>query len=205
MQFPITAGLLPMSIVAISACINSAGGSTKNDRHHRKLEKATFAGGCFWCMEPPFEALDGVKETIPGYTGGDTQNPTYEEVSSGKTGHYEAVQIVYDPGKISYKELLEVYWSQIDPTDEGGQFVDRGSQYRTAIFYHDQTQKRLADKSKLELEKSGKYRKPIVTQILPYTKFYRAEDYHQDYYKKNPIRYKLYRRNSGRDNYLKEK
>ena len=172
---------------------------------HNKLENATFAGGCFWCMEPPFEMLDGVDEVIAGYTGGFIESPSYEEVLSGKTGHYEAVQIRYDPERITYEELLEVYWRQIDPTDRGGQFADQGSQYRTAIFYHDQKQKELAEKSKLQLEKSGKYDKPIGTQILPYTEFYVAEGYHQDYYKKNPSRYKFYRENSGREDYLKDK
>ena len=155
------------------------------------LETATFAGGCFWCMEPPFEMLDGVEDVISGYTGGDMENPSYEEVVSGMTGHYEAVQISYDPERITYEELLDVYWRQIDPTDEGGQFVDQGSQYRTAIFYHNQAQKEQAENSRLQLEESGKYDKPVVTQVLPYTEFYPAEDYHQDYYQKNPTRYKF--------------
>jgi len=171
---------------------------------HEKLENATFAGGCFWCMEPPFEVLDGVDEVIAGYTGGDVENPSYEEVSSGKTGHYEAVQIIYDPDIISYEELLDVYWRQIDPTDEGGQFADQGSQYRTAIFYHDQKQKELAEELKLHLEQSGKFDKPIVTEILPYTEFYPAEDYHQDFYTTNPDRYETYKHYSGRDSFLKE-
>jgi peptide methionine sulfoxide reductase msrA/msrB len=167
-----------------------------------KLDKATFAGGCFWCMEPPYEKLDGVKDVISGYTGGHDTDPTYEEVSSGRTGHVEAVEIIYDPAKISYEELLDVYWRQINPTDSGGQFVDRGSQYRTAIFYHSEEQKALAEKSKKALSESGLFDKPIVTEILPAGPFYRAEEYHQDYYKKNPIRYKLYRFTSGRDQYL---
>ncbi|MFH1775515.1 MAG: peptide-methionine (S)-S-oxide reductase MsrA [Chloroflexota bacterium] len=170
-----------------------------------KLEYATFAGGCFWCLEPPFEAIDGVYEVIAGYTGGKTEDPTYAEVSSGTTGHFEAVQISYNPEKVSYEKLLEVYWRQIDPTDAGGQFVDRGPQYRSAIFYHDQGQNELAEKSKQELEGSGKYDKPIVTQILPFAKFYAAEDYHQDYYKKSSGRYEFYKQNSGRDAYLEEK
>ncbi len=168
------------------------------------LEKATFAGGCFWCMEPPFEKLEGVIEVIPGYTGGHKENPSYEEVTDGITGHYEAVQITYDPTKITYKELLQTFWQQIDPTDAWGQFVDRGSQYRTAIFFHDEEQRRLAEESKQELEKSGRYEKTIVTKILKYSKFYPAEDFHQDYYKKCPIRYKTYRAGSGRDQYLKK-
>ncbi len=169
-----------------------------------KTEKATFAGGCFWCMEPPFEKLDGVTEVISGYTGGKKVNPTYEEISYGGTGHLESVQIIYDPSKITYSELLDVFWKQIDPTDPNGQFVDRGLQYRSAIFYHDDEQKSLAEKSKEELDKSGRYNKPIVTEIIEASTFYKAEDYHQDYYKKNPIRYKFYRYNSGRDQYLKK-
>jgi len=166
-------------------------------------EKATFAGGCFWCMESPFEKLEGVKEVISGYTGGHKEDPTYKEVSTGGTGHVEAVQIIYDPSKITYSELLNVFWKQVDPTDSSGQFVDRSQPYRTAIFYHNEEQKHLAEKSKEELDKSGRYDRPIVTQIVKASKFYRAEEYHQDYYKKNPIRYKYYRYNSGRDLYLK--
>ena len=197
--------LLAGITIVIAACANMPEDSAMENGVHKKLVYATFAGGCFWCMEPPFEILDGVDEVIAGYSGGDTENPSYEEVLSGKTGHYEAVQIRYDPESITYEELLEVYWRQIDPTDSGGQFADRGSQYRTAIFYHDQKQKELAEKSKLQLEKSGKHDKPIVTEILPYKEFYVAEDYHQNYYQKNPVRYKAYRQNSGRENYLKEK
>jgi peptide methionine sulfoxide reductase msrA/msrB len=166
------------------------------------LEKAIFAGGCFWCMVPPFEKLDGVKEVISGYTGGHKVNPTYDEVSSGTTGHVEAVEVIYDPGKVSYERLLGVFWRQINPTDAGGQFVDRGSSYRSAIFYSNEEQKRLAEKSKKDLELSGRFDQPIVTEIRPAGPFYRAEEYHQDYWKKNPIRYKFYRYNSGRDQYL---
>jgi peptide methionine sulfoxide reductase msrA/msrB len=169
-----------------------------------KIEKATFAGGCFWCMVPPFEKLDGIKEVISGYTGGRKENPTYEEVSSGTTGHVEAVQVLYDPSRISYEKLLDVFWRQIDPTDPGGQFVDRGSQYRSVIFYQTPEQKALAEKSKVELQRSGRFKKPILTEIIPAAKFYPAEAYHQDYYKKNPIRYKFYRYNSGRDQFLKK-
>jgi len=168
------------------------------------LETATFAGGCFWCMEPPFEVLEGVENVITGYTGGEMENPSYEEVSSGRTGHYEAVQVTYDPDKISYERLLDVYWRQINPIDEGGQFADQGSQYKTAIFYHNQMQKDLAEKSKLKLDNSGKFDKPIATQILPYKAFYKAEDYHQDYYKTNADRYKYYKQGSGRETYLEE-
>lgn len=169
-----------------------------------KYEEAIFAGGCFWCMEPPFEKLDGVKEVVSGYTGGHKENPTYKEVSAGGTGHAEAVKVIYDPSRVSYETLLEVFWRQIDPTDPAGQFVDRGSQYRSAIFYMNEEQKALAEKSKDELANSGKFDKPIVTEILPAGEFYRAEDYHQDYYKKNPIRYKIYRFGSGRDKFLEK-
>jgi peptide methionine sulfoxide reductase msrA/msrB len=163
---------------------------------------ATFAGGCFWCVEADFEKVPGVVEVISGYTGGAQENPTYAEVSSGKTGHVEAVQVIYDPTKVSYQELLEVFWRHVDPTDPGGQFVDRGPQYRTIIFYHDEEQKRLAEETKQELARSGRFSKPIVTEIVKFTRFYRAEDYHQDYYKTHALRYKYYRLNSGRDQFL---
>ncbi len=174
------------------------------DEYSGKIERATFAGGCFWCMEPPFEKVDGVREVISGYTGGYDRDPTYEEVSSGTTGHLEAVQVIYDPDRVAYSELLEVFWRQIDPTDAEGSFVDRGPQYRSAIFYHDDEQRRLAEVSKEELEKSGRYEAPIVTGIIAFDKFYRAEEYHQDYYKKNPVRYKFYRYGSGRDQFLEQ-
>jgi peptide methionine sulfoxide reductase msrA/msrB len=148
--------------------------------------------------------MEGVKEVISGYTGGYKENPTYKEVSAGSTGHVEAIQIIYDSSKITYTEILDVFWKQVDPTDPNGQFVDRGQQYKTAIFYHNEEQKILAEKSKEKLDKSGRYERPIVTQIVQASKFYRAEEYHQDYYKKNPIRYKFYRYNSGRDRYLKK-
>jgi peptide methionine sulfoxide reductase msrA/msrB len=169
----------------------------------KNLKTATFAGGCFWCVESDFEKVNGVVEAISGYTGGRKPNPTYEEVSAGGTGHAEAVQVFYDPAKITYKELLDVFWRHVDPTDAGGQFVDRGSQYRTAIFYNDAEQKRIAEESKAELEKSGRFTKPIVTEIVPLTEFYPAEDYHQDYYANNPLRYRFYRLGSGRDQFLK--
>ncbi len=170
----------------------------------KKLEKATFAGGCFWCMEPPFEKLNGVVEVIAGYIGGEKEEPTYKEVSSGTTGHYEAIQIIYEPEKISYEELLDVFWKQIDPTDAGSSFVDRGQQYGSAIFYHDDKQRRLAELLKEKLGKSGVFKKPIATKIVEFKIFYKAEDYHQDYYKKNPLRYKFYRSRSGRDQFLNE-
>ncbi|MDO8527680.1 MAG: peptide-methionine (S)-S-oxide reductase MsrA [Deltaproteobacteria bacterium] len=168
------------------------------------FEKATFAGGCFWCMEGPFEAHPGVSKVVSGYIGGVKENPTYEEVSEGNTGHYEAIEITYDPKKISYNELLDIFWRQIDPTDKDGQFADRGLQYRSAIFYHNEEQKRLALASGAALAASGRYDKPIATQILPAAKFYAAENYHQEYYKKNPLRYKTYRAGSGREDYLKK-
>ena len=167
-------------------------------------EKATFAGGCFWCMEPAFEKLDGVSDVVVGYTGGSAKNPTYEEVSGGTSGHLEAIQVTYDPRKISYGQILDAFWRQVDPTDPGGQFVDRGGQYLTAIFYHNAEQKKMAEESKAALEKECRYSKPIVTKILPATEFYLAEDYHQEYPAKNPVRYKFYRYNSGRDKYLEK-
>jgi len=177
---------------------------TTMDKKQKTLSEATFAGGCFWCVESDFEKFDGVVEVISGYVGGQTQNPTYQEVSAGGTGHAEAIRVRYDPQKITYDELLDIFWRHVDPTDPGGQFVDRGSQYRPAIFYHDDDQKRLAEESKRKLESSGRFKKAIATEIVPVSEFYEAEDYHQDYYKKNPLRYKLYRYNSGRDQFLKK-
>ena len=179
----------------------------KEDKMDSKIEntaRATFAGGCFWCLESDFEKVKGVIEVVSGYTGGEEEDPTYREVSSGTTGHVEAAQVVYDPAQVSYKQLLDIFWRHIDPTDQGGQFVDRGPQYATAIFYHDQEQKRLAEASKKELEASGPFERPIVTPILPLTRFYPAEEYHQDYYSKNPERYLLYRQGSGRDRFIKK-
>lgn len=173
-------------------------------KENRELGVATFAGGCFWCSEADFEKLPGVIKVVSGYTGGEEKNPTYEQVSSGKTGHVEAVQIFFDPTRISYEELLDYFWKHIDPTDSKGQFVDRGPQYRSAIFYHHEEQKRLAERSKEDLIRSGKFKKPIVTMILPFKQFYEAEDYHQDYYKKNSFKYQFYRFNSGRDQFLTE-
>ncbi|MDH3329784.1 MAG: peptide-methionine (R)-S-oxide reductase MsrB [Desulfobulbaceae bacterium] len=165
-----------------------------------KQQKALFAGGCFWCMEKPFEQLDGVLSVTSGYAGGTTINPDYENYMDG--GHIEVVEIVYNPQKTTYKELLDVYWRQIDPTDSGGQFIDRGHAYTSAIFYFDEEQRRLAEKSKTELAGSGIFVKSIVTPIIPAVTFYPAEDYHQDYYKKSPIKYRFYRSGSGRDTYL---
>ena len=165
---------------------------------------ATFAGGCFWCMEGPFDHVPGVLSTTSGYTGGSVKRPSYEQVSSGTTGHAEAVDVVYDPSKVTYEQLLDVFWHNVDPLDRGGQFCDRGSQYRTAIFYHDAEQQRLAEQSKEALDASGKLKKKIVTEIVPAGEFYAAEDYHQEYYIRNPIRYKYYRFNCGRDDRLKD-
>ena len=168
----------------------------------KNLQTATFAGGCFWCVESDFEKLPGVVEAISGYTGGRGDNPTYENYA--QKGHVEAVQVVYDPAKVSYKELLDYFWRHVDPTDPGGQFVDRGAQYRSVIFYHDAEQQRLAEASKQALEKSKRFSKPIVTEILPLTKFFPAEDYHQDYYKTHAVKYKYYRWNSGRDQFIQK-
>jgi peptide methionine sulfoxide reductase msrA/msrB len=191
--------------IKILACILSVIIMQTGLSAETKLETATFAGGCFWCLEPPFEKLDGVREVVPGYTGGSKKNPTYEEVSSGKTGHAEAIQIIYNPAIITYAELLDVFWRQIDPTDPNGQFADKGPQYRTAIFYHSEEQKKLAEKSRDELGQSGIFDKPVVTEIVPAGIFYRAEEYHQDYYKKNPVRYRIYHFGSGRDKFLEKK
>ena len=163
---------------------------------------AAFAGGCFWCMQPPFEQLPGVTKVIVGYTGGRTENPTYEEVCSGTTGHYEAVEVLFDPAIVSYPTLLDVFWRNIDPTDSYGQFSDKGQQYQTAIFYHNEEQKKMAEASRDALQKSGKFKKPIVTKILKASAFYKAEPYHQDYYRTSPIRYKTYKLGSGREYYL---
>ncbi len=165
---------------------------------------ATFAGGCFWCMTPPFRHVKGVKSVTAGYTGGHTANPTYEDVSSGLTGHAESVQVVYDPAVITYDQLLEIFWRNVDPTTQNQQFADHGTQYRTAIFYHDEEQKRLALASKEKLAKSGKFKGPIVTEIVAATTWYPAEDYHQSYDLKNPMHYKMYRMGSGRSDYIKK-
>lgn len=195
--------LLRLLLVAMlgPACLTAAMGAAP-DRPH--LAKATFAGGCFWCMEPPFDQLDGVVATISGYIGGTKEMPTYEEVSAGRTGHTEAVEVAYDPAKVSYEKLLEVFWRNIDPLTADAQFCDHGSQYRTGIFTHDEEQKRLAEASKAALAASGRFKRPIVTEIAKATAFWPAEEYHQDYYLKNPVRYKLYRYNCGRDRRLEE-
>ncbi len=191
--------IISMIFLGLVTSVRAGKDQSSSDR----LAKATFAGGCFWCMEPPFDKLDGVVSTTSGYIGGHKENPTYEEVSSGTTGHAEAIQIVYDPRKITYDQLLEVFWKNVDPTDNGGQFCDRGSQYRTAIFYHDEDQKHLAEHSRQVLIESEGFKR-IATEITAASTFYPAEEYHQDYYKKNPVRYKFYRYSCGRDRRLKE-
>ena len=196
-------------IVLIAVLFTTINGSSESDDKSKSssmpdLRKATFAGGCFWCMEPPFEKLPGVSKVISGYTGGKKENPSYKEVATGLTNHAEAIEIHYDSFTISYNDLLEVLWRNIDPTDGNGQFVDRGKQYRPAIFYHDQDQKKLAEKSRSKLEKSKRFKNKIKTNIVKATTFYAAEEYHQDFYKKSTIRYKIYRVGSGRDQFLKK-
>jgi peptide-methionine (S)-S-oxide reductase len=201
--------LLAISILALSAACGpargngeTAGGPAAPAADAAALERATFAGGCFWCMEAPFDELEGVASTTSGYTGGRVEDPTYEQVSAGGTGHAEAVQVLYDPERVSYEELLRVFWRNVDPTDDGGQFCDRGNQYRTGIFYHSEEQKRQAEASKRELE--GRFDRPVVTPIEAAGAFYPAEEYHQDFYDKSPIRYKVYRTGCGRDRLLEE-
>ena len=191
---PVLALVLALTVLP---CSSAVAGETI-----MKEQVAIFAGGCFWCMEPPYDKLEGVKETISGYTGGDVVDPTYAQVSSGKTGHTEAVKIVFDPDVITYRELLDVFWKNIDPTAVDRQFVDIGRQYRTAVFYLNEEQRRIAQESMRELEASGRFDRPLATQILPAGPFYPAEEYHQDYYLKNPLRYKFYRLGSGRDAFL---
>ena len=196
----IVAAFILMASLAVTGGVDAKEMTT--EQMNKGYEKATFAGGCFWCMEPPFDKLDGVISTTSGYTGGNENNPTYQEVSAGKTGHAEAVQIIYDPKKVSYRKLLEVFWMQINPTTPDRQFVDVGSQYRPGIFYHDDKQRRMAEESKIEIAESGRFDGPIVTEITEAGAFWPAEDYHQDYYMKSPKRYKFYRFGSGRDRYL---
>lgn len=203
---PIYALFIVFTVILIT--YNQVNSMDKMEKHMQnnteKTASAVFAGGCFWCTESDFEKVDGVIEAISGYTGGLGKNPTYRQVSGGGTGHLEAVKVVYNPSIISYEQLLNVFWKHVNPTDPGGQFVDRGTQYRSAVFYADKTEKRLAEQSKQRLSASGRFSKPIVTDILPLGEFYPAEDYHQDYYKKNPIRYNGYRYSSGRDQFLKK-
>lgn len=192
---------LVLVLLFVASCAQSTvDGPT--DKDYSGYAKAYFAGGCFWCMEHPFEKVDGVVEVRSGFAGGKVANPSYKQVSSGSTSHIEAVEVIYDPSKITYGSLLDVFWRQIDPTDDGGQFVDRGSQYTTAIFYFDDTQKAFAEESKAMMQSSGIFDGKIVTPIRPVTEFYLAEEYHQDYAAKNPVRYNFYRSRSGRDQYL---
>jgi peptide-methionine (S)-S-oxide reductase len=198
-----------VALVAVVACSPSppkdkAAEGRTSDAASGDHGVAIFAGGCFWCMETPFDELDGVLSTTSGYTGGTKVNPTYKEVSAGGTGHAEAVQVAYDPSKVAYDELLNVYWRNVDPLDDGGQFCDRGEEYRTAIFVSNEEQRRLAERSKQTLGDSQRFDEPIVTEIVAAETFYPAEDYHQDYAKKNPLRYVLYRLACGRDARLEE-
>lgn len=195
--------VLAMSAILFDACDGRASSATQApDPDSSRYAKATFAGGCFWCMEPPFDGIEGVVGTISGYTGGHVANPTYEQVSAGTTGHTEAVRILYDPQKVSYEQLLAVYWKNVDPLDAGGQFCDRGSQYRSGVFVHDEVQRELAQKSKAAVEQQLQRR--VATEITEAGAFYPAENYHQDYYVKNPVRYKYYRNGCGRDKRLHE-
>jgi peptide-methionine (S)-S-oxide reductase len=196
--------MMPIIRSLIVAATIASAGAADAQTATPPLAKATFAGGCFWCMEPPYDKLPGVVSTTSGYMGGTKRNPTYEQVSAGGTGHTEVVQVVYDPAKVRYETLLEVFWRNIDPTVKDRQFCDVGSQYRTAIFYHTPEQRELAEKSKAALEKSKPFREPIVTPVVAASDFWTAEDYHQDYYKKNPLRYKYYRASCGRDARLRQ-
>ncbi len=189
------------SVMAVFTAV--AWGEKESSPAREKLETATFAGGCFWCMEEAFESQEGVISVQPGYTGGQIENPTYDAVSAGGTGHAESVKIIYNPEKTSYKTLLSHFWRNIDPTVRNRQFCDFGDQYRPAIFYHNDEQKRLAEKSKIEIEKTKSFRDPIITEIVKASPFYEAEEYHQDFYKKNPVRYKFYKWNCGRAQRLK--
>jgi peptide-methionine (S)-S-oxide reductase len=192
-------GILAL-LIALAAGVASGGGAPGDGQP----AVAVFAGGCFWCMQPAFDAVDGVIKTTVGYTGGHTQHPSYEEVSSGATGHYESVEVEYDPNRVSYAKLLDVFWHNVDPTDSGGQFCDRGDQYRSVIFVRDEAQRHEAESSEAQIEKVKPFPQPIVTRILPASTFWPAEEYHQQYYKKNPIRYKYYRWRCGRDQRLRE-
>jgi peptide-methionine (S)-S-oxide reductase len=189
---------------ARSALPEASPASTLPDAPPEGYIVATFAGGCFWCMEGPFDVIEGVVSTTSGFTGGHLANPTYDQVTTGRTGHVEAVRVVYDSTRIGYGELLEVYWRNVDPLDAGGQFCDRGSPYRPAIFVHDDSQRRLAEASKAELEASGRFDRPVVVEVLPASPFYEAEDYHQGFYRTNPERYREYRQACGRDRRLAE-
>lgn len=196
------AGIFTLGMVLVQAGAKANAAGSDKGESPGGLQSAVFAGGCFWCMEADFEKVEGVVRVISGYTGGWGENPTYDDYA--RKGHVEAVQVFFDPAKISYEKLLDIFWRSIDPTDPGGQFVDRGAHYRSAIFYLNDEQKRLAEESKKKLAASGRFSKPIVTEILPFAQFYPAEDYHQDYYRNHPIRYQYYRRGSGRDQFLRK-
>ena len=197
---------LILGVMVMAATVTTGEGKRTDSPHKEKVfETATFAGGCFWCMEPAFDRVEGVLSTTVGYTGGEERNPTYEEVCSGRTGHVEAMEVKYDPSRVGYEKLLDLFWRNIDPTQTGGQFADMGPQYRTVIFYHNASQRKLAEDSKKKLEDSGKFgKKKIATLLVPAREFYPAEEYHQDYYKKAPLRYKSYRWGSGRQGFLEE-
>ncbi len=197
-------GVGGLLMLAVAKPVWAEGDMTPTDPQTTKFETATFAGGCFWCMQPPFDRLGGVVSTTVGYTGGTMTHPTYEDVCSGTTGHAESIQVVYDPATVRYEQLLDVFWRNINPTTPNQQFADVGTQYRSAIFYHTDEQQRLAEASKATLAASGKFDRAIVTELTPASTFYPAEEYHQHYYKKSPIRYKLYRIGSGRDGYLRK-
>ncbi len=188
----------------IGLCLISSAQAEEATSDSQERAQATFAGGCFWCVESDFDKVEGVISTTSGYTGGDTENPTYRQVASETTGHYEAVRIVYDPSVVSYEELVDYFWRHIDPLDAEGQFCDKGSSYRSAIFTHNPEQKQIAQESKMELEDPDRFEQPIATEILPLKTFYEAEDYHQDYYQKNPLRYNFYRTACGRDQRINE-
>ncbi|MCB0272102.1 MAG: peptide-methionine (S)-S-oxide reductase MsrA [Bdellovibrionales bacterium] len=193
--------ILFLLIILLSSCTHAE--NTKNLPNINE-KVATFAGGCFWCLQPSFDELDGVTKTFVGYAGGKTPNPTYQDVGTGKSGYIESIEIYYDSTKINFEKLLEVYWQNIDPTDAGGQFADRGPQYQPVIFFHDEEQKQKAQSAKEALSASNKFSKPIVVEIRQYTNFYPAEEYHQEYYKKNAIRYKLYKKGSGREDFIQK-
>lgn len=199
--FPLLAGILAAALFSTAAAVAQSA-PPAGDKTGSKLAAATFAGGCFWCMEPPYDAIDGVVSTTSGFMGGSTPNPTYQQVTAGGTGHIEVVHVVYDPAKVTYERLLDVYWRNVDPYDAGGQFCDRGESYTTAIFAHTPEQKRLAEASKAKLAAAGPLKQPIATVVRDAGPFTPAEDYHQDYYVKNPLRYKFYRYSCGRDQRL---
>lgn len=196
--------LLSLITLAQTYIVYADNESKGSNIDNKEIEKAVFAGGCFWCMQNPYDELKGVVSTAVGYTGGNKDNPTYEEVCSGNTGHAEAIEVLYDPLQISYTELLNVFWRNIDPTTLNRQFADAGTQYRTAIFYHNEEQKQSAESSKREMGQSGIHDDSIVTEITPASMFYKAEDYHQKYYEKCPLKYKMYKSGSGREQYLED-